>query len=140
MYMFLPDETSHINLLLKNMTDKNWQKWLSSFKVQEVVAVLPTMNHDSDLDFSEVLQDLGMKRAFRKGAEFDKLCNGGPFINEVKQKIFFNMNEEGTEAAAVDKVVFKKGGCPHIYFTRPFVYALVDSRTQAILLMGVYQQ
>jgi serpin B len=140
MYFFLPDEDSHIDLFLKSLNTSNWQKWMNSFQKEEVVAVVPRIELNSELTFNEILQDLGMKKAFTDKAEFGLLCNGGPLISEVKQKTFITINEEGTEAAAADKVVFKKGGSPSIYLTRPFVYALVDKRTEVILLMGVYQE
>ena len=140
MYFFLPAEGSHIDLFIKNLNSSNWQKWMNSFRAQEVVAVIPRLELNSDLDFKDIFQDLGMKKAFRNDAEFSAMCNGSSLISEVKQKTFLSITEEGTEVAAADKVVFKKGGCPHIYLTRPFVYALVDERAGEILLLGVYQK
>ncbi len=140
MYFFLPDETSHIDIFLKGLNNDKWQQWMNSFETQEVVAVIPRLELNSDITFNEMLMALGMKSAFTDDAEFTSLCNGGPLISEVKQKTFLTLNEEGTEAAAADKLVFLKGGCPHVYLTHPFLYAMVESRSQAVLLLGVYQQ
>jgi len=140
MFLFLPNQDSHVDILIKSMNSTSWKKWMEEFRKQEVVVVLPKVDLSSDLSFKKILKDLGMKDAFGKGGDFGALCEGGAFISEVKQKTFLTINEEGTEAAAVDKVVFKKGGCPHVYFNRPFIYALMDNRTQTILLMGVYQK
>lgn len=140
MYFFLPVESSQIDNFMRSLSSSNWQKWMNSFEAEEVVAVIPRMELNSELTFNEILQNSGMRRAFTDQAQFGSLCNGGPLISEIKQKTFLRLNEEGTEAAAADKVVFKKGGCPHIYLTRPFVYALVDERTDTVLLLGVYQK
>jgi serine protease inhibitor len=139
MYYFLPDETSHIDLFLKKVNAQNWTKWMADFKTQEVVAVVPRVNLNSDITFNDVLQNLGMKKPFTAAAEFGSLCEGQAFITNVKQKTFLSVNEQGTEAAAAAEVVFKKGGCEDIYLTRPFVYALMNNKTNTILLMGIYQ-
>jgi len=139
MYFFLPDETSHIDLFIQNLNSVNWENWMEGFTTQEVVVVIPRVKLDSDITFNTILQKIGIKKAFTEQADFSGMIEGKAFISEVKQKSFIEFTEQGTEAAAADIVVFKKGGCEHIYFYRPFFYSLVDNRTGTILMMGVYQ-
>jgi len=139
MYFFLPDETSHLDLFLHNLNTDNWEKWMKDFRTQEVVVEIPKVKLDSDIKFNNILQEMGLKSAFSGQADFSNMTDGKAFISEVKQKSFIEFTEKGTEAAAADMVVFKKGGCEQISFNRPFFYSLVDNRTGTILMMGVYQ-
>ena len=71
-------------------------------------------------------------------------------IDDVVHKSFINLDEEGTEAAAVTAVVMMTRSAPiefsefppPVVFTanRPFAYALMDSETKTILFLGKYLQ
>lgn len=85
-----------------------------------------------------------MKRAFGN-ADFSGMSDESLFVSEVKQKSYVDVNEEGTEAAAVTTVmVVAKSigrGEPVIPFEmivdRPFVFVIEDSQTKSILFMGI---
>ena len=83
-----------------------------------------------------------MKRAFTQDAEFSTMADERPlFISEVKQKSFIEVNEKGTEAAAVSFAAHAKGGSRVAPFEmivdRPFFFVIGDDQTQSILFMGV---
>jgi serpin B len=59
------------------------------------------------------------------------------FISFVKQNSFVNVNEEGTEAAAVTTVgVSLTSAPPSIRFDRPFVFVIRERLSGTILFMG----
>jgi serpin B len=59
------------------------------------------------------------------------------FISFVKQNTFVNVNEEGTEAAAVTTVGIEvTSGPPTIRFDRPFVFVIRERLSGTILFMG----
>ena len=82
---------------------------------------------------------IGMGVAFTDSADFSKLyAPGGAFISEVKHKTFVDVNEEGTEAAAVTSVeigLTSAGPWP-IVIDRPFVFAIREDYSGTILFMG----
>ncbi len=66
---------------------------------------------------------------------------GKIFISEVRHKTFVEVNEEGTEAAAVTSVRMKlSAAMPEEPFEmivdRPFVIAIRDNETGTMLFMG----
>jgi len=61
------------------------------------------------------------------------------YINKVKHKTFIEVNEEGTEAAAVTSVEMK---CTSVFpsfimrVDRPFLFVIRENHSQSILFMG----
>ena len=104
---------------------------------------MPKFTFDSNNDLKDVLIDLGMTDAFNSGkADFSKI-DEGLFISFVKQKTFIDVNESGTEAAAVTIVGMDKNavGGPQekvIYFfaDRPFIFVIQEKSTGAVLFIG----
>lgn len=48
-----------------------------------------------------LLLQMGMQDMFSPGANFKKIADESIFVNKVIQKAFIEVNEEGSEAAAV---------------------------------------
>ena len=81
-----------------------------------------------------------MENAFSDRADFSQLISGGGVkIDDVIHKAFVEVNEEGTEAAAVTVVVIVETSVPQIPVfrpDRPFVFVIHDNKTKSILFMG----
>ena len=59
------------------------------------------------------------------------------FVSEVKQKSFVDVNEEGTEAAAVTSVVIRETSAPAEYvIDRPFLFAIRERLSGTVLFVG----
>ena len=71
------------------------------------------------------------------------MANEPLFVSEVKQKSFVEVNEEGTEAAAVTTVRMTFSAMPvpqnafNMIVDRPFLFVIADDQTKSILFMGV---
>ncbi len=66
---------------------------------------------------------------------------GGLYIDEVNHKTFVEVNEEGTEAAAVTSVVISErsgGGLEGfvMHVNRPFIFAIREHHSGTILFIG----
>ena len=84
------------------------------------------------------LQALGMVDAFTTGADLSRMSDDPRLmVSFVKQNTFLQVNEEGTEAAAVTTVgaVATSLG-PHFYADRPFVLAIRERTTNTPLFIG----
>jgi serpin B len=148
MYLFLPAEKSDIKSFLKNLDSKHWQEWLASFQTKEGDITLPRFKIEYEKSLKDILPAMGMGIAFSENADFAKMATstikGNIYISDVKHKTFIEVNEQGTEAAAVTSVYMEIKGAPmttfSLLFNRPFFYAIVDHQTNAILFMGVLSE
>ena len=135
MYIFLPNRNSNLNKFLRDLNAENWEQWISEFQERRHDMILPRFKLEYEVSLNDTLEALGMGIAFGGGADFS---NMGPslFISEVTHKTFVEVNEEGTEAAAVTAVVGVKS-VPSIFrVDRPFFFAIYDAETETILFMG----
>jgi serpin B len=82
---------------------------------------------------------MGMGVAFTGAADFSKMIDGGGVqIDDVIHKAFVEVNEQGTEAAAVTVVVILDSASQitTVNVNRPFFLVIRDNQTKSILFMG----
>jgi serine protease inhibitor len=142
MYIFLPERRSSLKEFEGQLTAEHWTLWMRQFREMEGAVFLPRFKLKYEEGLNQALTALGMGEAFdRNRAEFGAMCSIPPrvFINQVKHKAFVEVNEEGTEAAAVTSVEIRVTAVPSTFtlkVDRPFFCAIVDKETNAILFMG----
>lgn len=146
MYIFLPDPDRNINLFLKELSPEKWEKWLEGFKEEEGDIFIPRFKLEYEKVLNDALKALGMEVAFDPDrANFEGMRTPPPnlFIQEVKHKTVVEVNEEGTEAAAVTSVGIGITAVPQRFTfvaDRPFFFAICDNKTGAIIFMGVLKK
>ena len=139
MYVFLPTGGSDYPKFVASFTPDNWQKWMNGFEIQNVQITMPKYKVAFENKLNTTLKKMGMTDAFGGGANFSEMCNLPVNISRVLQKTFIEVDEKGTEAAAVTAV---EGECdalhaePKIVADHPFVVALTDRDTNEILFLG----
>ena len=122
------------------LDDATWADWTARLTGEgRILVSLPRFRLEWERRLNDMLADLGMPSAFGAGADFTRLVPGGFWIDEVKQKAVVDVNEEGTEAAAVTGVVGVTSAPPHVRFDRPFLFAIRERLSGTILFMGVVQ-
>lgn len=144
MYVFLPAEDVGLDGLYKELDAETWTEWTGSFTSREGEVGLPRFRFEYETSLNETLKVLGMENAFDENiADFSGMHPIPPrlYISEVKHKSFIDVNEEGTEAAAVTSVEVEVTSAPEtepfrIIVDRPFFFAIADSMTGSILFMG----
>jgi len=87
-----------------------------------------------------------MKKAFDPTGDFTGISNTSIYIDQIIHKARVIVNEKGTEAAAVSYIGMRLGSAAvpqeHVYFKvdRPFIYAISEISTGAIVFIGVQKQ
>jgi len=141
MFLFLPKEND-VSALVRELNPDNWSAWQKLFKeTKDVEISIPRFKYAYEIKLNDVLTTMGMGIAFTSAADFRGINSGGGLnIDYVKHKTFVEVNEEGTEAAAVTIVAIEKNsiGPPKTFFTvdRPFLYVITEKSSGAILFMG----
>lgn len=144
MKVILPKEDVDFIEFQQLLTSANWETWNKEFRPREGTIVLPKFQMEYEVELNEFLKDLGMKTAFHREANFSKMIYGDTpvWISKVKQKTYIDVNEEGTEAAAVTSVemVTESAIVEDVFYmevNRPFFIGIADDSTGTILFMGL---
>lgn len=138
LYVFLPQKNSSLKAFYENLNAENWDKWMSQFKPQQVYIGLPRFRLDYGIELNNVLKSLGMAIAFDANrANFAGMTSRSAYISKVKHNTFFEVNEEGSEAAGAGSVQIVTRGLPtSVIVDHPFFCAIRDNQTKTILFMG----
>jgi serpin B len=144
MHIFLPDTNSSPAKVLAGLNGETWRdKILPQFTERQGTLALPRFKLNYDVELNHPLEALGMRIAFTPAADFSAMAGEPLHISAVKQKSFADVNEEGTEAAAVTTVMMKSLAIMtpakpfEMIVDRPFLLVIVDDETGSILFMGV---
>ncbi|MEA3297171.1 MAG: serpin family protein, partial [candidate division Zixibacteria bacterium] len=143
MTVFLPKQGVSIDALMAELSE-NWSTWWLGGDVKGKLH-LPKFKFSWEMELKDVLSALGMGVAFDPLlADFMRIVEPGYpnnlFISKVKHKTFVDVNEEGTEAAAVTSVEMSETSMPQSPFImrvdRPFVFVIWEEETNTIIFMG----
>jgi serpin B len=104
----------------------------------EVTVRLPRFTFETAKKLNDPLKALGMVDAFTDGADLTRIAEDDRlYVSFVKQDSFVEVNEEGTEAAAVTTVaVGVESAGPFFAADRPFVFAIRERTTNTLLFIG----
>ncbi len=141
MYIFLPNEGSSLAEFYSELNRENWDSWLNAFMERNAEIGLPRFKFEYETSLNDALKALGMAEAFDPAAaDFSGMRPAADlYISDVKHKTFIEVNEEGTEAAAVTSVEMRLTAMPETFTLvadRPFFFAIADNQTKTVLFMG----
>ena len=143
MTVVLPDENLGLEDFKRTLSTENWGLFLTAFNEREGTILLPKFKMEYETELNGALEALGMPSAFTESADFSHMVEGDAnlFISTVKQKTYIDVNEEGTEAAAVTGVQVGVTSAPadgpfHMEMNRPFFLMITDEETGVVLFVG----
>ncbi len=143
MVVLLPQEGKNSGDVIDALSAENWKAWFGQMESSKKVQItMPRFKYAFESHLKEVLQIMGMSQAFNAGqADFSLITDEDLYISEAIHKSYIDVNETGTEAAAVTGLVFTTTSIdpdPPIPFRvdKPFVYAITEEDTGAILFIG----
>ena len=148
MYVFLPDPGSDPEKLVGIMTGDKWERVTRpGFEDRDGTVVLPKFKLEYGVKLEQTLKTLGMNVAFNPfgAADFSGMSSRPLYISAVRQQTFVEVNEEGTEAAAVTGMPVPEASGPEppppppfqMIVDRPFLFLIADEQTGTILFMGI---
>ncbi len=140
MIVVIPEGT--LKNFYKNFTPGLWDEITTSLDGQggwnEVLVNLPKFKFDYEKILNDQLKALGMNDAFAPYvANLSGISDEELFVSFVKQNTFVEVNEEGTEAAAVTTTGIEVVSMPpHFFVNKPFIFAIRERTTNTLLFMG----
>ena len=143
MVVIVPE--TNLDEFLQNMESETWEEVTTNLDSQyaalEVPVVFPRFKFEYEKKLNEMLQSLGMTDAFNGAlANLSGISDAGLVVSFVKQNTFVEVNEDGTEAAAVTTIGIELtsiGDEPvPIMVNKPFVFAIREQTTNSLLFIG----
>jgi len=127
-----------INDIAAGLDTARWSALVSSMHEGEYAVQLPKFRMAYERELNADLKALGMVVPFDETqADFSKMTAEQVFISFVKHKTFVDVNEEGTEAAAVTVTGMEVTSMPPcLCVDRPFVFVIRERFSGTILFMG----
>lgn len=133
MYLMMGDGAFSPERILQN----------TDFDSRYIALALPKFKVEYSTGLGEILQGLGIQKAFSREAEFsDMFDSGNMWIDSAIHKTYISVDEEGTEAAAVTALGMAGSALPPepiaVKYNKPFTFVIRDNINGEILFMGEY--
>ena len=141
MYIFLPNSNSNLETLSQQLTAENWSLWMQQFRGRDGKIEIPRFKMEYEVELKNTLRALGMAEIFGGAkTDFSPMTDMPVAVDSVLHKTFVEVNEEGTEAAAVTSISFLTISIPlppfEMNVNHPFFCVIRDNTTGTILFMG----
>ncbi|MBK7834713.1 MAG: hypothetical protein IPJ56_20635 [Gemmatimonadetes bacterium] len=128
---------------MSSLDAATWSTAIAALRPSEVDLSLPRFKLKWERSLNDALKQMGMNLPFAPGqADFTRLSSSMGrelYISFVKQNSFVDVNEVGTEAAAVTTIGISVTSLPQrtvVRVDRPFVFALRERLSGTILFVG----
>lgn len=138
----LPNEGVSMEEYVASLTGEKLLSVLNSASNETVKTVMPAYQAETFADMSETLQAMGITDAFSPNANFSRIDDVPMCIGQVLHKTCVKVHAGGTQAAAATAVTMEKSAMinresKQVVLNRPYVMAIVDRETNAIVFLGV---
>jgi serine protease inhibitor len=141
MTIIMPSSNTSIDQFASALTQNQWNTIIGQLDSSEVVLSLPKFKLEYSKKLNDELIAMGMGLAFSDLADFTRINPlGGLTFSEVLHKTFVEVNEEGTEAAAVTAigigVTSIEEPTNRMCIDHPFIFAIREHQSGTILFIG----
>ena len=143
MTVLLPKSGQSVEALAASLDPASWSAVNNGLSEREITLHLPKFKLEYEIKLNDALSEMGMAVAFQGGlADFSRIAAGRDlYIDSVKHKSFVEVDEKGTEAAAVTIVEIREtsaGPGDEIFMRvdRPFLVVIREKSSDALLFMG----
>ena len=140
MLLALPKENVECSEVAEGLM-QNLDDCLSEMNTCNVDLSLPKFTTEFGSSLKEVLEQQGITKTFSADAELKGISDTPLYVDDIIQKTYINVDEEGTEAVAVTAITVRLTSIrPEkivaMKFNRPFVYAIINNENNEVLFVG----
>jgi serpin B len=131
--------------LLSSIRDEQWNTWMGSTQEREIILEIPKFKESYKYLMNDPLKALGLTNLFRLpdlSGMFEEAYQLQ--VSKVLQDTYISVDESGAEAAAVTVIIVDYTSIGpeviEVKFDHPFIYAIQDAQTNAIVFLGVMSE
>jgi len=142
MDLILPSAESDVAGVIEQLNSNTWNSITQGLYDENIVVKMPKFKFEFEQNLIPALQNMGMIDLFTGSADLSDINGtGGLYVSKVKHKTYIDVNEDGTEAAAVTAVdvTYNSAGPNSFTLDRPFVFIIREKSTGVILFEGAVQ-
>ncbi len=140
MTLIVPRDGVALSAIEERLDSAAFQEVIASLHAAEDVQVtMPKFEFRAPVPLTQVMQDMGMERAFGREADFSLIANEPLYISDVIHQAFIHVDEAGTEAAAATAIIVGRNAAvetTRLSLNRPFLFAIRDRVTGSVLFLG----
>jgi serpin B len=146
MTILLPKEKYGLEKIEDSLTLEDLKALERQLITQEVKIYIPRFKMETEYMLKKNFKIMGMKLPFLNEANFSGIVDPStdypPYIGEIIQKAFVEVNEKGTEAAAATLISMaptappRRRVIPVFRADHPFLFMIQDIMTGCILFLG----
>nr|XP_042909829.1 intracellular coagulation inhibitor 1 isoform X2 [Parasteatoda tepidariorum] len=144
MVILLPHRMDRLPDFEKSLSSQKLNKYLYDITPRMVKLKLPKFNISYSTDVSPIIHEMGATEIFQPTlANLSGIVlDGNVAVGELRHKAMIEVNESGVEASGFTAAFsFKSAPFPDDFPTKfiadhPFLFLIVDERTNLVLLMG----
>ncbi len=143
MVVIVPGGT--LNTFNVSFTPESWNQLTSDLDeiadFDKLTVIMPKFKFDYEKYLNDQLQSMGMVDAFNPyKANLSGISDQSIYVDFVKQNTFVEVDEEGTEAAAVTTIGIKLTSMPsqpdQFIIDKSFIFAIRERTTNTLLFIG----
>jgi len=143
MIVIVPEGT--LNTFYPSFTPESWNQLTSDLDemadFDKLTVIMPKFKFDYEKYLNDQLQSMGMVDAFNPyKANLSGISDQSIYVDFVKQNTFVEVDEEGTEAAAVTTIGIKLTSMPsqpdQFIIDKSFIFAIRERTTNTLLFIG----
>jgi len=107
---------------------------------RQVMLTVPRFKMEFETSLTDTLKDLGVEELFDADADLSDISNESLYVSQISHKAVIEVNEKGSEAAAVTVVQIDTRvanlGVERVVFDRPFLFVIHDVQNNIPLFFG----
>ena len=142
MVVVVPTET--LGTFYPSLTPQVWDEITSGLdekdEFEKLIVYMPKFKFSYEKYLNDQLKSMGMVDAFSPSlANLSGITDGSVYVSFVKQDTFVEVDEEGTEAAAVTTIAIRDSmpsQPPQFVIDKSFIFAIRERTTNTLLFIG----
>ncbi|AFB76967.1 serine protease inhibitor SPI-2/CrmA [Cotia virus SPAn232] len=125
MVIILPDDINGLYDIEKNLTDEMFNNFYYDLISTSISVYIPKFKLSVEYNLENILSKMGLCDVFGPRGDFSNMCDSVVNINKFIHKVYIDVNEEYTEAAAATSVLMCDCANYKVFnANHPFMYVI----------------